>query len=746
MITEVRGRPRWWQIGRFRFDAVTRRLEDGGAGTTLPSKAAEVLLLLAERRGDVVLRDELVREVWDGNAYTGTRALTQIVWRLRQVLDGGENADDDASDAASAIRTVSKTGYQLMLPAAPLPRPSTLAAAGLEAAAEGVQAADAPAAHAAATPVAAPRRRRLALLSLGVGCLLLALGGAVWWLSAVLRPGTGVDATAPEPLTLLDGVEDFPAYSADGRRLAFVWTYAGEPQRIRIVDLRAPQTPPLDIPAEAGFRLARPMWLGTGALAYARARDGGADCEVVAVDLQTRAQRRLTADCRYEPNLPFVDASPDGRWLVLSRPVPGAPATSLVLHDLKDGSERVLTHPGPALDDGQISFSRSGRQVAFVRGSVAVGDVWVVDVASGRETRLTHDQAPIGGLSWLADDSGIVFSSVRDGSFADWRVDAAGGTPTLFSRAQAATNLAAVPGEPDAVAASLHRFADAILVYAPGGDAPQSTLASSGRNLYAQACGDAKLVFLSTRGGRVAVWASDLRGEHPRALPMPEGTPDTPACSASGDGWAVAMRAPGAAFDSLVIGHLNGNDAPLVVSPSASLNNVAWSHDGQSLIVASDRENGWDLWRFDIASRRFSRLTDDHGSFGREVQTSAGRWLYYARLDQRGLWRRALDAEGRPAGPPQPVTERLDADDWGNWQWHDGALWLLERTSAGDRLLHSDELGRDAQVARSFPARQVRRFRSMSIAESGTLVLSTGGAPQADIVRLRGPRGTRAGG
>ncbi len=102
MITDVRGRPRLWQNGRFRFDAVTRRLDDGGTGTALPAKAADVLLLLAERRGDVVLRDELVREVWDGNAYTGTRALTQVVWRLRQVLDG----DADAGDGASAIRTV----------------------------------------------------------------------------------------------------------------------------------------------------------------------------------------------------------------------------------------------------------------------------------------------------------------------------------------------------------------------------------------------------------------------------------------------------------------------------------------------------------------------------------------------------------------------------------------------------------------------------------------------------------------
>lgn len=714
---------RWWQIGRFRFDTVTRRLEDEAGGVSLPVKMAAVLQRLAERRGDVVLRDELVREVWEGNVYTGTRALTQVIWKLRRLLDG----DAEPADGVGAIRTVSKTGYQLVLPVEMLPPPEVASPAGMPPA----QAPDrGPVPYLARLPAAAWVLLSLALLVL-VGI------ASQRWIASVGMARTGVDAEPLQAMTMLDGVEDYPAYNADGSRLAFVWQRAGEAERVRIVNPRRPDLPPRDLHDDPGYTLARPMWLGPGELAYARARDG-TDCEVVAVQLETLQRRRL-ARCFFQRRLAFVDASPDGRWLALARhQQDGQPGISIVLHSVADGSERVLTRPN-GLDDGQISFSRSGRQVAFVRGSVTVGDVYVVDIESGRETRLTHDQAPLGGLSWLSDDSGIVFSSVRDGTFANWHISAQGGAPTLFSRTEAATNLAPIPGDPLAVAAVVHKFADTIqrlpLIEGP----PLSTLSSNGRNLYAQPCpGDDQLIFMSTRGGRVALWASDGRGERARALPLPPGTPDTASCSPREPRWATTLRPPGADSDSFIIGRLDNREPPLVLAQSSTLNNVIWSLDGRSLIVSSDRNGSWDLWRFDLASRRFDQLTDDHASFGREVQTPTGRWLYYARTGQRGLWRRAL-ADGHPPGPPQPVTDRLDPEDWGNWQWYDGALWLLQRGSAADHLLRCDEAGRNVQIVRSFAPRQVRQFRSLAIAAGDVLITSNVATPQADIVRLAGP-------
>ncbi|HSI47232.1 MAG TPA: winged helix-turn-helix domain-containing protein [Ideonella sp.] len=723
---------RFWAIGRFRLDLATRSLsaELGADGLALSEnlsvKTAAVLQRLAERAGEVVPRERLIAEVWEGNSYTGSRALTQAIWQLRRVLDAAE-----AAGGESAIKTISKAGYQLLLPASPwVPAPGVAPPDGP---------ADPPAAPLNQTaPVARKRWRRAAIWGLALllaSCLGIA---SLWRARPVLVSTTTAVPAPPLPLTMRDGIEEYPAFSADGRWMAYLWSRAGSPARLQVIDRHAPDAPPVEIRDE-GYTLARPMWLGPDRLAYARARDA-ADCEVVAIDLAQHEQpaRRL-ASCFFERNQAFVDASPDGQWLVLARHQGDEAGVGLVLHRVADGHERQLTRPAGGLDDAQISFSRHGDRVAFMRGTAIVGDLHVVDIRTGAETRLTHDQAPVGGLTWLSDDAGIVFNSARDGAFATWRVAPTGGEPTLFARADAATNLATLPGEPQAVAASLHRFSDTIELRSLVDGHLLSAIASSGRNLYAQACPDAgRVLFLSMRSGRIALWTGDGQGLAARQVALPPGTPDPPGCSASEPRFATSLRAPGAQHDALVIGRLD-RDEPLQVLPqTGGYNSVSWSLDGRSLLVASDRGGGWDLWRFDLQRHDFQRLTDDRGHFGREVRTRSGLWLYYARLGKPGLWRRPLDDAGR-TGAPALVTESLGSEDWANWQWHDGALWLVERGREHDQVVQRNELGAAPRVAFTLPPGQLRLYRSFAITPQGEVVASMSGPRQADIVRLEGP-------
>jgi Tol biopolymer transport system component/DNA-binding winged helix-turn-helix (wHTH) protein len=713
--------PRNWRIGRFRFDTSTRELSADGLIERLPVKTAAVLQRLAEHAGEVVARDQLIAEVWDGNAYTGSRALTQSVWKLRRLLDA-------AGDGEGAIKTISKSGYQLLLPAL---------ADGAASQAEDIE----------ALPLRRRRRRpRAATARLGLLiAMLLAAIALIWWLQP--RTPARIDSVgaAPTPLTMLDGVEEYPAYSADGQRLAYVASRAGSPARILISDLRHADQPPVEV-RDDDFIVARPMWLGPQRLAYARARDG-ADCRVVALDLVTHQLDDLAA-CFYERNMPFVDASPDGRWLALARHHEGSAGVAIVLHSIADGGERLLTHPEGGLDDASISFSRSGKQIAFLRGSNIVGDVYVVDIGSGRETRLTHDQAPVGGLSWLSDDHAIAFNSARDGAFATWLIAPGGGQPRLFSRAETPVNLAPIPGQPNAIAASLHRFNDNIELLALKDGQKLSEIASNGRNLYAQACpDDGHVLFLSMRSGRIAMWAGDGRGGHLRQLNLPEGTPDPPGCAADSARFASTLRAPGASSDAILLGRLDRDDALQVLPQQASFNSAVWSLDQRSLVIASDRQadqtdrraGGWDLWRYDLATQQFQRLTDDQGNFGREVRTASGLWLYYTRLGKPGLWRRSLDAAGRTQGVAEAITDQLGIEDWGNWQWHDGALWMVERGAERDRIVRRDERGGAPQIAFTLPPGYLRLYRSFSLTQAGVVIASVAGPRQADIVRLAAP-------
>ena len=91
------------------------RLHDGEDSRRVQPKSMDVLLCLAEARGEVVERDELLRQVWGDRAVTD-EPLTRCIGELRRALG-------DSSAERAYIETIPKRGYRLMKPAEPLAPP-----------------------------------------------------------------------------------------------------------------------------------------------------------------------------------------------------------------------------------------------------------------------------------------------------------------------------------------------------------------------------------------------------------------------------------------------------------------------------------------------------------------------------------------------------------------------------------------------------------------------------------------------
>lgn len=66
----------------------------------------KLLLALAERKGDVVRREDLIDEVW-GEAYASDTHLSRVVWGLRRALG-------DSAENPTYIETVPRVGYRLI--------------------------------------------------------------------------------------------------------------------------------------------------------------------------------------------------------------------------------------------------------------------------------------------------------------------------------------------------------------------------------------------------------------------------------------------------------------------------------------------------------------------------------------------------------------------------------------------------------------------------------------------------------
>jgi len=94
----------WYEFGAFRVDAADRRLFRNGEEVSLSPKVFETLLLLLEKPGQLVGKDELMERLWPGT-FVGEDTLAQKISLLRKALNEGNGSNE-------YISTVPKLGYR----------------------------------------------------------------------------------------------------------------------------------------------------------------------------------------------------------------------------------------------------------------------------------------------------------------------------------------------------------------------------------------------------------------------------------------------------------------------------------------------------------------------------------------------------------------------------------------------------------------------------------------------------------
>ncbi len=97
-----------FQVGPWTVEAVLNRVRSNAHVVQLEPKIMQVLLRLAERPGEVVKKEDLIRSVW-ADTFVTDDVLTRSISELRKVF-----ADDPHRPAF--IETIPRTGYRLIAP------------------------------------------------------------------------------------------------------------------------------------------------------------------------------------------------------------------------------------------------------------------------------------------------------------------------------------------------------------------------------------------------------------------------------------------------------------------------------------------------------------------------------------------------------------------------------------------------------------------------------------------------------
>ena len=106
-------------FGDFEFDEERKQLLRGGSPVAINGQCLDLLVLMIERPGEIVTREEIRRKLWPDSHVDFDHSLDVLMNRLRIVL-----GDDRTS--ARYIQTVLKKGYRFV-------GPVSIAASGSEA-------------------------------------------------------------------------------------------------------------------------------------------------------------------------------------------------------------------------------------------------------------------------------------------------------------------------------------------------------------------------------------------------------------------------------------------------------------------------------------------------------------------------------------------------------------------------------------------------------------------------------------
>ena len=174
-------------------------------------------------------------------------------------------------------------------------------------------------------------------------CGAVLIAGAIW-LTRPPAPSNWDDALIPQPLTSNPGDEVAPAFSPDGKQIAFSWN--GEREDNYDIYIAVPgssQLRRLTAGPEAEYS---PAWSPDGrSIAYLQGAYGGYAALMI-VPASGGAPRRV-ADT-FEPTLPqgrAIDWSPDGKWIAVEDSVTPNEPLAIFLVSVENGEKRRLTTP-----------------------------------------------------------------------------------------------------------------------------------------------------------------------------------------------------------------------------------------------------------------------------------------------------------------------------------------------------------------------------------------------------------------
>lgn len=615
----------------------------------LQEQPCRVLFLLLQRAGEVVTRDELRQELWPADTFVDfDHGLNSAVARLREALR-------DSAEKPRFIETVAKRGYRFIAPIQTNVENQTKTAS-----------------------IVVPRPRPpFAWVWIGATiCLALVSSASIWALYRP-RPDTQLAKIEVVPLIGLRGYQATPAFSPDGTLVAFRQSDGASHTGIYEAVVGGEKS----IQLTNGPGDCCPTWSPDGRqIAYSRYTPGNT-FSIFSIPALGGTERRLYRGPDHLGG--GLSWSADGSSIAFTESHESDPTIAWIsVLSVADSSIRKISSPTPGWIDRSPSYSPDGNRLAFVRSAVAgvSNDLYVMSANGGPAKRLTFDHRPMtGSLAWTSDSREIVFASARGATMGLWVVAADGCIPRPVAGPVGVAEWPTIPAK-----------IDNTLVYEQGTGkadvwrvdlkdakhpqkAPFALVSEKGDKMRPELSPDGKKVaFESDRLGFWDIWTCDVDGSICDQVTSLHGTAGRARWSPNGHYIAFEFH-PLERSEVYVVEVPGGVPRLLPTIPGSDNLSPSWSRDGKWIYFASKRgSEPFQIWKTPVQGGTPLQLTR-HGGIS-PVESFDGRYLYYSKYEQDGIWRMPLQG----GDDETKVLSDIDPGSWPNWALSPEGIYFLK--------------------------------------------------------------------
>jgi Tol biopolymer transport system component/DNA-binding winged helix-turn-helix (wHTH) protein len=683
------------RFGPFEVDLHTHELWKFGTRLKLVGQPFEILVVLLNKPGELVTREELRTRLWPGDTFVDfNHGLNAAVNKLRESLS-------DSAEKPRYVETLPRRGYRFIAniecaakavvpdPRSPdLPTPPTI---------ESPSAPRTNFTFSDAGPATdAPRPGAVLHYLVGAGVLFTFFLAAAFLFRTSSSYGAGSPTRSivehTRPLLAISDT-DTPAFSPDGNSVAFHREHS-QPGESGIYVTAVGSEQLMQLTSNDDDRY--PVWSPDGRwIAFTRAShqthsihlvaaDGGGDQKRNAEQSvgPISAALKLTSSGTAERELPTggvtvshgeLDWSPDGKCIAF------AGQSGIYLLSLEDSTVRRITEPPPMVEDWGPSFSPDGQRIMFVRNREigAPDEIRATPISGGEGMHLFSERGRISSApQWSFDGRSVIFSSNRNGH------------PTLYRVSLDAPDSAMEISEAGSPAwnptVSRHgyrmvyeRLLRSVSIWQMNlndsrDKRPYLTVSSTSdtdQGPGAQFSPDGKhLAYMSDRSGTMEIWISNSNGSNGFQLSAVGGA-GTPRWSP--DSFSVAFDVATTSGSKIVTMNLHGG-APLTLTPDA-FHSVcpSWSHDGKWVYFGSPRSGDWQVWKVPATGGAPVQVTQYGGHAA--LASPDGKYVYYAKTPQAEpeIWRVPVN------GGAEVSLPLVHPGTWASWQIvKDGILFV----------------------------------------------------------------------